>query len=55
MKRKNITEIEDFDDNSSYSISEKHKQTVRERIEKYANRTESYLSWEEIESKIRFS
>ena len=33
-------------------IPEEHKQIVRERIEKYENNPGSYLSWDEIESKM---
>mgnify|MGYP003765896937 CR=1 FL=1 len=33
-------------------ISEKHKQIVRERIKKYENSPESYLSWNDIERKM---
>ncbi|HEY9113451.1 MAG TPA: addiction module protein [Bacteroidales bacterium] len=33
-------------------IPEEHKQIVRERIEKYKNSPESYLTWNEIEDKM---
>ena len=33
-------------------IPEEHKQIVRERIKKYENSPESYLSWNEIERKM---
>lgn len=33
-------------------IPEEHKQIVRERVEKYKNSPESYLTWNEIEDKM---
>jgi len=33
-------------------IPEEHKQIVRERIKKYENSPDSYLSWNDIERKI---
>ncbi len=33
-------------------IPEKHKQIVRQRIKKYENQSGSYLSWEDIETKM---
>ena len=33
-------------------IPEEHKLIVRERIKKYENSPESYLSWEDIERKM---
>ncbi|MBK7479501.1 MAG: addiction module protein [Bacteroidales bacterium] len=33
-------------------IPEEHKQIVRERIKKYENSPDSYLSWEDIEHKM---
>ena len=33
-------------------IPEEHKQIVRERIKKYENSPESYLSWNDIERKM---
>ena len=33
-------------------IPEEHKQIVRERIKKYENSPDSYLSWNDIELKI---
>lgn len=33
-------------------IAEEHKQIVRERIVKYNNNPESYLTWDEIENKL---
>lgn len=33
-------------------ILEEHKQIVRERIKKYENSPESYLSWNDIERKM---
>jgi putative addiction module component (TIGR02574 family) len=33
-------------------IPEEHKQLVRERIEKYENNPDSYLSWDDIERKM---
>ena len=33
-------------------IPEAHKQIVRERIKKYENSPDSYLSWNDIERKI---
>jgi hypothetical protein len=34
------------------AISEEHKLLVRERVKKYENCPESYLSWEDIEHKM---
>ena len=33
-------------------IPEEHKQIVRERIKKYADSPDSYLSWNDIEQKM---
>jgi hypothetical protein len=33
-------------------IPEEHKQIVRERIKKYENSTDGYLSWDDIERKM---
>ena len=33
-------------------IQEEHKQIVRERIKKYENSPDSYLSWNDIEGKM---
>lgn len=33
-------------------IPEKHKQIVRERIKKYKDNPDSYLSWDDIERKM---
>ena len=33
-------------------ISEEHKQIVRERIKKYENSPDSYLSWNDIEHEM---
>ncbi|MCK9220693.1 MAG: addiction module protein [Bacteroidales bacterium] len=33
-------------------ISEEHKQIVRQRIKKYENQPNSYLSWDDIERKM---
>jgi hypothetical protein len=33
-------------------IPEEHKQIVRERIKKYENSSDSYLSWNDIERKM---
>lgn len=33
-------------------IPEEHKQIVRERIKKYENNPDSYLKWDDIESKM---
>ena len=33
-------------------IPEEHKQIVRERIKKYENSPDSYLSWNDIERKL---
>jgi hypothetical protein len=34
------------------AIPEEHKQIVRERIKKYENNSDSYLSWNDIERKM---
>lgn len=33
-------------------IPEEHKKAVRERIKKYENNPDSYLSWDDIERKV---
>ena len=33
-------------------IPEEHKQIVRQRIQKYDNQSNSYLSWDDIERKM---
>ena len=50
----NVPEEERIDKNVNFPIPEEHIQLVRERTEKYGNRPESYISWEELESKINF-
>jgi hypothetical protein len=39
-------------DNDNYLITEEHKQIVRERIKRYENNSDSYLSWDDIECKM---
>lgn len=38
--------------NENIAIPEEHKQIVRDRIEKYKNSQDSYLSWNDIERKM---
>jgi hypothetical protein len=35
-----------------FVVPEEHKQIVRERIKKYENIPDSYLSWDDIENKM---
>ena len=49
--RKNVMQHKkDYDD--EIIISEEHKQIVRERIKKYENSSNNYLSWNDIELKM---
>lgn len=50
---KNISYITHFEETTVYNIPEEHKQIVRDRIKKYENSPESYLSWEDIENKMK--
>ncbi len=49
----NISYIENFEEIYAMEIPEEHKMMVRERIEKYRDNKDSYLEWDEIESKIK--
>lgn len=50
---KSISYIKNIERNNIFDIPEEHKQIVRNRIAKYENRPESYLTWEEIENKMK--
>lgn len=49
---KSISYITNIEKNTLFDIPEEHKQIVRERIAKYENSQESYLTWEDIENKL---
>ena len=50
---KSLSYITNIEKNSIFDIPEEHKQLVRERIEKYKNSPESYMTWEDIENKLK--
>lgn len=50
---KGISYITNIEKNSIFDIPEEHKQLVRERIEKYKNNPESYMTWVDIENKMK--
>ena len=50
---KSISYIESIEENTAFDIPEEHKLIVRDRIEKYENSPESYLSWEDMEDNIK--
>jgi len=50
---KSLSYITNIEKNSILDIPEEHKQLVRERIEKYKNSPESYMTWEDIENKLK--
>lgn len=51
---KSISYITNIEKNSIFDIPEEHKQLVRDRIEKYKSCPESYMTWEDIENKMKF-
>lgn len=50
---KSIGYVKNIEDSTAIEIPEEHKQIVRERIKKYKNSPESYLSWDDIEKNIK--
>ena len=50
---KSISYITNIEKNSIFDIPEEHKQLVRNRIEKYKSYPESYMTWEDIENKMK--
>jgi hypothetical protein len=50
---KGISYVKNIEGNSLFNIPEEHKQIVRDRIEKYENNPDSYLTLEDIENKIK--
>lgn len=50
---KSISYITSIEESGVFDIPEEQKQVVRDRIAKYADRPESYLTWEELENKIK--
>ena len=48
-----ISYVKKIEEIYTMEIPEEHKAKVRERIEKYRDNQESYLEWDEIESKIK--
>lgn len=50
---KSILYITHIEESSVFDIPEEQKQLVRDRIEKYTNSPERYLTWEELENKIK--
>ncbi|HYX09049.1 MAG TPA: hypothetical protein VE912_20115 [Bacteroidales bacterium] len=49
---KHIDYIEDIVDDLTYNITEEEKEIVRERIKKYEDSPDCYLSWDDIEKQI---
>lgn len=50
---KSISYIKNIERSNFFDIPEEHKQIVRDRIAKYENAPESYLTWEDIENKMK--
>ncbi len=50
---KSISYISRIEETTVFDIPEEHKQVVLERIEKYKNSPESYLTSEELEDKLK--
>ena len=50
---KSISYIKNIERSNLFDILEEHKQIVRDRIAKYENTPESYLTWEDIENKMQ--
>ena len=50
----NVVEAENIIEQPNYPIPEEHKQIVRERIEKYKNNPDSYLTLDELEDSLNF-
>ncbi len=52
-EKKQLSEVLEAEQNDDdIIIPEEHKQIVRERIKKYEDSPDSYLSWNEIERKM---
>jgi hypothetical protein len=52
-EKKQLSEILQTEQNiEDIAVPEEHKQIVRERIKKYADGPDSYLSWNDIEQKM---
>jgi len=52
-EKEQLSEVLRNEHNVDYiEIPEEHKQIVRDRIKKYDNSLDSYLSWDDIEGKI---
>ena len=49
---KSLSFVEDIEENAEMEIPEEHKSIVRERIEKYKNKTQDYTEWEDISQKL---
>lgn len=49
---KSISFVKKIEEVTDVDIPEEHKQIVRQRIKKYENKPDSYLSWDDIERKI---
>ena len=48
LKKNTVSNV----DESVFDIPKEHKQIVRQRIKKYKDNPESYLTWENIEEKL---
>ena len=52
-ERQQLSEVLQVEQNADdIIVPEEHKKIVRERIKKYENRPDSYLSWNDIERKM---
>ena len=50
---KSISYIKNIERSNLFDIPEEHKQIVRNRIAKYKDSPQSYLTWEDIENKMK--
>lgn len=50
---KSVPYISRIEETTIFDIPEEQKQLVRDRIEKYKNSPDSYLTWEELENKMK--
>lgn len=49
---KSISFVKSIEEDIITDIPEKHKSVVRERIQKYGDKTDNYIEWDKIEEKL---
>ena len=50
---KSISFVKSIEEEKIVDIPEEHKSVVRERIQKYGDKTDNYLDWDKIEVKLK--